>query len=249
MEAINIEQNVQAVKDRIAKAAGGRPVTLVAATKMNDKDAIQRAIRAGIDVSGENRVQEMMEKLEQGAYTGAPLHFIGSLQKNKVKFVVGNCELIHSVNSPGLLEAIGKKAESLGIVQDVLLEVNIAREASKTGFLPEDLPQLLETAGKFSSVHVRGLMAIPPKAEKIGENRGYFAQMRQLFIDIGAKKYDNVTMDFLSMGMSDDFEDAILEGSNMVRVGTAIFGARHYAVPGADSPTTNGGIEWAFSTR
>lgn len=231
MDSNNIEENVRTVKARIAKAAAGRHVALIAATKMNHADAIQRAIRAGIDGSGENRVQEMLEKLEQHAYTGASLHFIGSLQKNKVKFVVGNCDLIHSVNSPGLLEAIAKKAESLGIVQDVLLEVNIASELSKTGFLPGDLPQLLEAAERFSSVHVRGLMAIPPKAEKIGENRGYFAQMRQLFIDIGEKKYDNVTMDFLSMGMSDDFEDAILEGSNMVRVGTAIFGARQYVSP------------------
>lgn len=231
VDSNNIEENVRTVKARIAKAAAGRHVALIAATKMNHADAIQRAIRAGIDGSGENRVQEMLEKLEQHAYTGASLHFIGSLQKNKVKFVVGNCDLIHSVNSPGLLEAIAKKAESLGIVQDVLLEVNIASELSKTGFLPGDLPQLLEAAERFSSVHVRGLMAIPPKAEKIGENRGYFAQMRQLFIDIGEKKYDNVTMDFLSMGMSDDFEDAILEGSNMVRVGTAIFGARQYVSP------------------
>lgn len=242
MEAVNIEENVRAVKARIEKAAGGRKVTLVAATKMNDAAAIRRAIRAGIDASGENRVQEMTEKLKQHAYDGAPLHFIGSLQKNKVKFVVGNCALIHSVNSSDLLTLIDKKAAGLEIVQDVLLEINIAEEPSKTGFLPRELPQILETAENLSSVHVRGLMAIPPKAEKIGENRGYFAQMRELFIDIGGKKYDNVTMDFLSMGMSDDFEDAILEGSNMVRVGTAIFGARHYSTPVANGPMTNGGI-------
>lgn len=242
MDSINIEENVRAVKDRVAAVSGGRPVTLVAATKMNDREAIQRAIAAGVDACGENRVQEMLEKLEQDAYRGAPLHFIGSLQKNKVKFVVGRCDLIHSVNSPGLLEAIAKKAAALELTQDVLLEVNIAAEPSKTGFLPAELPLLLETAEKFPSICVRGLMAIPPKSEKKGENRRYFAQMRELFIDIGAKKYDNVTMDFLSMGMSDDFEDAILEGSNMVRVGTAIFGARHYGVPAATNPTTNGGF-------
>lgn len=242
MEAVNIEENVRAVKARIEKAAGGREVLLVAATKMNDAAAIGRAIRAGVDACGENRVQEMTEKLKQNAYAGAPLHFIGSLQKNKVKFVVGNCALIHSVNSSELLTLIAKRAGLLEIVQDVLLEINIAEEPSKTGFLPRELPQLLETAEKLSSIHVRGLMAIPPKAEKIGENRGYFAQMRELFIDIGEKKYDNVTMDFLSMGMSDDFEDAILEGSNMVRVGTAIFGARHYSTPVANGPMTNGGI-------
>ena len=226
--SINIEDNVARIRERMDRAAGGRPVTLVAATKMNDAQAVRRAIAAGVDACGENRVQEMMEKLGQDAYAGAPLHFIGSLQKNKVKFVVGNCDRLHSVNSVELLEAIARKAAALDIVQDVLLEANIAAEASKTGFLPEYLPQLLESAGNFSSVRVRGLMAIPPIAEKPGENRRYFAQMRELFIDIGAKKYDNVTMDFLSMGMSEDFEDAIAEGSNMIRVGSAIFGPRNY---------------------
>lgn len=225
---MDIEKNVAEVLERIRAAAGDRRVTLVAATKMNDAEAIRRAIRAGIHASGENRVQEMTDKLAQGAYEGAPLHFIGSLQTNKVKFVVGNCDLIHSVNSTRLLEAIQKRAEALGIVQDVLLEINIAREESKTGFLPELLPEILETAANLGNVRVRGLMAIPPIPKKVGENRMYFAQMHQLFIDIGAKKYDNVSMDFLSMGMSGDFEDAILEGSNMVRVGTAIFGARDY---------------------
>lgn len=225
---MNVEENILQIRQRIQAVAGGRNVTLVAATKMNDAATVQRAIAAGIDASGENRVQEMLEKLEQGAYTGAPLHFIGSLQKNKVKYVVGNCDLIHSVNSIALLEAISKRAAGMGIVQDVLLEVNIAREESKTGFLPELLPQFLETAGTLPGIHIRGLMAIPPIQKKTGENRIYFAQMRELFIDIGAKKYDNVSMDFLSMGMTDDFEDAILEGSNMVRIGTGIFGARNY---------------------
>lgn len=225
---MNIEENVRVVKEKIRAAANGRDVVLVAATKMNDTETVRRAIAAGIDASGENRVQEMMEKLEQGAYEGAPLHFIGSLQKNKVKFVVGNCDLIHSVNSISLLEAINKRALALGIVQDVLLEINIAKEESKTGFLPELLPEFLETAANLSGIHIRGLMAIPPIPKKIGGNRVYFAQMRELFIDIGTKKYDNVSMDFLSMGMSNDYEDAILEGSNMVRVGTAIFGARNY---------------------
>ena len=225
---MNIEENVRKVQENIRAAAKGREVILVAATKMNDADTIRRAIAAGIDASGENRVQEMMDKLGQGAYEGAPLHFIGSLQKNKVKFVVGNCDLIHSVNSVSLLEAINKRAMALGIVQDVLLEINIAKEDSKTGFLPELLPEFLETAGNLPGIRIRGLMAIPPIPKKIGENRLYFAQMRELFIDIGTKKYDNVSMDFLSMGMSADYEDAILEGSNMVRVGTAIFGARNY---------------------
>ena len=228
MSTVKIEENVASVKARIAAAAGGRHVTLVAATKMNDAEAVRRAIAAGVDACGENRVQEMLEKLEEDAYRGVPLHFIGTLQKNKVKFVVGKCDLIHSVNSPELLSAIGKKAESLGICQDVLLEINIGREKSKTGFLPEQLSQLLEAAENFPSVHVRGLMAIPPKSLEIGGNRRYFEQMHELFIDIGGKKYDNVSMDFLSMGMSEDFEDAIACGANMVRVGSGIFGPRNY---------------------
>ena len=225
---MTIEENIASIKQRIAAAAQGRTITLVGASKMNSAETVQRAIAAGLEVCGENRVQEMVEKLEQNAYEGADLHFIGSLQKNKVKFVVGACSLIHSVNSTGLLEAINKKAAQLDIVQDVLLEINIAREESKTGFLPELLPEILETAEKLDHIRVRGLMAIPPKSEKNGENRGYFAQMHELFIDICTKKYDNIFMDFLSMGMSNDFEDAILEGANMVRIGTGIFGPRDY---------------------
>lgn len=231
MSAVNIEENVARVRAKMEQLAAGRKITLVAATKMNDAQAVQRAIAAGVDACGENRVQEMVEKLGQDAYRGAPLHFIGTLQKNKVKFVVGNCALIHSVNSTELLETIAGRAQRMGLVQDVLLEVNIGRELSKTGFLPEQMPRLLETAERFSSIHVRGLMAIPPKSEKKGQNQACFAQMHELFIDIGGKKYDNVNMDFLSMGMSEDYEDAILAGSNMIRVGSGIFGPRNYGAP------------------
>ena len=230
---MSIAENVKHIRSLINEAAAGagrdgKDILLVAATKMNDAGRVQEAIKAGVDICGENRVQEMLEKNALGAYEGAPLHFIGHLQKNKVKHVVGLAKLIHGVDSLELLAVIDRAAASKGIVQDVLLEVNIAREESKTGFLPELLPAFLETAAALGSIRVRGLMAIPPIQKKVGENRQYFAQMRQLFIDIGEKKYDNVSMDFLSMGMSNDFEDAILEGANVVRVGTAIFGARYY---------------------
>ena len=225
--SINIEDNVARIRERMDRAAGGRPVTLVAATKMNDAQAVRRAIAAGVDACGENRVQEMVEKLGQDAYAGAPLHFIGSLQKNKVKFVVGTCDLIHSVNSVELLEAIARKAAALDIVQDVLLEVNIAAEASKTGFLPEYLPQLLESAGNFSSVRVRGLMTIPPADADRETNMRYFQEVRALYVDINAKLFHN-ELEYLSMGMSGDYMDAISCGATMVRVGTAIFGARNY---------------------
>ena len=225
---MSIAENVAAIRARIDAAAQGRRVLLVAASKMNDAAAVREAIAAGVDACGENRVQELLEKNAQGAYAGAPLHFIGHLQKNKVKYLVGTVDLIESVDSVELLRMIDARARKLGVTQDVLLEVNIGGEAAKSGFEPLALPEALEISGEFSSLKVRGLMAIPPVAEASGASRPYFARMRELFIDIGAKKYDNVSMDFLSMGMSGDFEDAIREGANVVRVGSAIFGPRNY---------------------
>ena len=225
---MSIAENVAAIRARIDAAAQGRRVLLVAASKMNDAAAVREAIAAGVDACGENRVQELLEKNAQGAYAGAPLHFIGHLQKNKVKYLVGTADLIESVDSVELLRMIDARARKLGVTQDVLLEMNIGGEAAKSGFEPSALPEALEISGEFSSLKVRGLMAIPPVAEASGASRPYFARMRELFIDIGAKKYDNVSMDFLSMGMSGDFEDAIREGANVVRVGPAIFGPRNY---------------------
>lgn len=232
---MSIADNVRSVKRRIAEAAeacGRDPsgIKLVAATKMNDASRVREAIAAGVDVCGENRVQEFLEKNAAGAYEGCPKHFIGHLQKNKVKYLVGEVELIHSVDSAELLETISRRAEKLGLVQDVLLEVNIGAEESKSGVSPEELGEILEKAADFPDARVRGLMAIPPICADPEENRTYFRRMYQLFVDIRAKKYDNVSMDFLSMGMSADFEVAISEGANMVRVGTGIFGARDYGI-------------------
>lgn len=228
-----IAENVMLTKQRIAQAAiraGRSPeeVRLCAATKMNDAARVREAVAAGVDICGENRVQELTEKFEQGAYEGCPLHFIGHLQKNKVKYLVGRVQLIESVDCLELLETIDKRAQSMGLRQEVLLEVNIGREEAKSGFAPEELMQVMPEMARFSSISVRGLMAIPPICEKTEEIRAYFRQMKQLFVDIGAKKYDNVSMDFLSMGMTADFETAIEEGANIVRVGSGIFGARHY---------------------
>lgn len=230
---MSIAENVMEVKSKIAAAAeksGRAPqdILLCAATKMNDAARVREAVEAGIDICGENRVQEMAEKNALGAYEGCPLHFIGHLQKNKVKQVVGVASLIHSVDSLELIEVINRKAESLGIVQDILLEVNIGAEDAKSGLAPDELDSVLSKMGSFGSVRVRGLMAIPPICLDPEENRPYFLKMKQLFIDIGAKKYDNSSMDFLSMGMSADYEVAISEGANIVRVGTGIFGARDY---------------------
>lgn len=226
---MGIAENVMRVRERIDRAANGRQVLLVAASKMNDAERVRQAVAAGVDACGENRVQELVEKRAAGAYAGAPLHFIGHLQRNKIKYLVGQgVDLIESVDSAELLHDIDARASKLGVTQDVLIEVNIAGELSKSGVEPEKLEELLNYAAGLSALRVRGLMSIPPISETPGANRPYFAKMRELFVDIGRKKYDNTSMDLLSMGMSGDFEDAIAEGANMVRVGSAIFGARDY---------------------
>ena len=231
---MTITEHIAAVRREMAEAAresgrSERDIILVGASKMNDAAACQEAIAAGVDALGENRVQEMTAKLAQNAYDGAPLHFIGHLQRNKVRQVVGKAALIQSIGSEALLREVEKEAARQQLVQDILLEVNIGGEAAKSGVDPAALPQLLETAAACAHIRVRGLMAIPPVAETSDGNHAYFAKMHELFVDIGRKKYDNVSMDFLSMGMSGDFEDAIAAGANMVRVGSSIFGARDYS--------------------
>ena len=231
---MSIAENVARIRAEMEAAAiscGRNPkeVRLCAATKMNDADAVRQAIAAGVDCCGENRVQELTEKLAQHAYDGAPVHFIGHLQTNKVKQVVGKVDLIQSVDSERLLRAIDREAAKQGIVQTVLLEVNIGQESSKSGFSADDILPLVEKAGEFSNICIKGLMAIPPISHISGENRIFFQKMFQLSVDIKGKIEDNVKVDCLSMGMSGDFPDAIACGSTMVRVGTAIFGERSYA--------------------
>ena len=229
---MSLEENIARVKANMARAAleAGRDpaeITLVAATKVQTSDTIRAAIAAGITICGENRVQELTAHLDDYAYDGAKIHFIGHLQTNKVRFVVGRVDLIESVDSPRLLEAIERQAEKLNLVQDVLLEVNIGREESKGGCLPEDLPALARQAMDLPHVRLRGLMAIPPVAAEPGANRSFFAATRQLYVDIRRQIGDNETdIDCLSMGMSGDYEDAIREGATLVRVGTALFGPR-----------------------
>ena len=228
-----IYDNVKAVQEAVARAAnlsGRRPedITLVAASKMNNTPRLRQAYDAGIRVFGENRVQELVEKREQHAYDGAALHFIGHLQTNKVKFVAGVCDLIQSVDSEALISQIGRRAAALNKVQDILIEVNIGREPEKSGVLAEALDDLLGIAAAEKGVHVRGLMAIPPATENPALSRKFFDAMRQLYVDTAAKKYDNIDMCVLSMGMSADYAEAICAGATMVRVGTAIFGQRHY---------------------
>ena len=231
---MSIAENVAAIRakmDAAALACGRDPkeILLCAATKMNDAEAVREAIRAGVDLCGENRVQELVAKQKENAYEGAPIHFIGHLQTNKVKQVVGKVDLIQSVDSLRLLKAIDAEAAKQGIVQDVLLEINVGQEESKSGFDPDEVLSILEQISDFSHIFVCGLMAIPPISQNSGDNRKFFQKILQLSVDITAKKYDNVLVKCLSMGMSDDFEDAICCGSTMIRVGTAIFGKRNYA--------------------
>ena len=229
---MGIAENLIEIRRQIAeaaRAAGRRPeeITLVGASKMHDAAACREAIAAGIDALGENRVQELLAKDKEGAYAGAPLHFIGHLQRNKVRQIVGRVDLIQSVSSLELLEEIRRRAEGLNLTQRVLLEVNIGGEESKSGFSPEELPAAAAVARAMDHIRVEGLMAIPPAARAEHENIPYFQAVARLYVDINKNLYDN-KFTYLSMGMSDDFQDAIAAGANMVRIGSAIFGARHY---------------------
>lgn len=229
---MSLPERVEAVKRKIAAAAleAGRDpaeVTLVAATKVQTSDTIRQAIAAGITACGENRVQEMTTHLDDDAYAGAALHFIGHLQTNKVKYVVGRVDMIESIDSRRLLEAVEAQAAKLDLVQDILLEINVGGEASKSGAAPEEALELARLATELPHIRLRGLMAIPPAATVPGENRHFFAEMYHLYVDIRTALDHNVTdMDCLSMGMSGDYEDAVREGATHVRVGTALFGPR-----------------------
>ena len=229
---MTITEHIAAVRREMAEAAresgrSERDIFLVGASKMNDAAACQEAIAAGVDALGENRVQEMTAKLAQNAYDGAPLHFIGHLQRNKVRQVVGKAALIQSIGSEALLREVEKEAARQQLVQDILLEVNIGGEEAKSGFAPEETEAAAVLARELPHVRVRGVMTIPPVETVPHGNLVYFEKMHRLYVDINGKIYDN-KLEYISMGMSGDFADAIRAGSNMVRVGTAIFGARDY---------------------
>ena len=220
-----------------ARSAGRDPaeITLIAATKTQSSDTIRAAIAAGVTDCGENRVQELTAHLADNAYQGARVHFIGHLQTNKVKFVVGKVDMIHSVSSEKLLLAIEKQAEKLGIVQDLLLEVNLAGEASKSGFAAEDIPAAARLAASLSHVRLKGLMCIPPVSIKSGGNRPFFAKLKALAVDTIQEISDNEEeIVCLSMGMSGDYQDAVVEGATHVRLGTALFGPRPPVRPAAE---------------
>ena len=236
MQVLNeqeVAQNVRAIMQQVrdtALQAGRDPseVQVMAVTKTVDPVLVNAAIGAGITLLGENKAQELCAKYDSYHKDGVQIHFIGHLQTNKVRQIVDKVSMVESVDSIKLAREIDRHCAAIGKVMDVLLEVNIGREENKTGIFPELLPALLEEAGELEHIRVRGLMTIPPVCETEEEVLQYFSQMRQLFIDIKQKKYDNISMEILSMGMSADYLAAVRCGSNIVRIGTAMFGQRNY---------------------
>lgn len=217
----DIAKNLEEIRKRIDRAAAGREVTLVAVTKLHSPEEIQAAIDCGVTEAGENKVQELLGKIDQVGPVN--WHLIGHLQTNKVRQIVGKAVLIHSVDSLHLAEEINRRAAAAGIVQNVLIQVNAAGEEQKSGAPAEEVPELLENMLALPNLRVQGLMQIAPFAEDPEDVRRYFRQVKRLYDDLKTPDFR-----YLSMGMSHDFETAIEEGANMVRIGTAIFGARDY---------------------
>ena len=229
----DVEYNYKLINEQIAEAAeqSGRKredIVFLAATKTVDAQTINHAISLGLDHIGENRVQELLSKYESYDLSHCSLQFIGHLQTNKVRQIVDKVDLIQSVDSLKLATEISNQSIKRGKVTDILVEVNIGREENKSGVFAENLEELLAQIAQLEGISVKGLMTIPPFCNDKHTISKYFYNMHKLFIDISEKKLDNVCMDILSMGMSSDFKEAILEGANMVRIGSALFGARNY---------------------
>ena len=220
-----IKENLKQVEENIVQAckrAGRNPedVTLIAVSKTKPIEMIEEAFAAGKRDFGEN--EELPKEIKW--------HFIGHLQTNKVKYVVGRATLIHSVDSLHLAEAINAESQKKGVISSILIEVNVAQEESKFGLAVEETFDLVKDIAKLSNVKIEGLMTIAPFVENAEENREIFKQLRQLSVDIAAKNIDNVSMGVLSMGMTNDYEVAVEEGATFVRVGTGIFGERNYKI-------------------
>lgn len=235
MDISILKNNIATVCEKIEKAAAlsGRKradIVLCAASKTRTFDEISESAKYGIDMFGENHAQELEANFDSGAYLGKPASFIGHLQTNKVKDIIKRVELIHSIDSLRLAYEAEKQAERADCETDILLEINIAGEKSKSGFSPEEVIEAIYEIAELPRIHIRGLMSIPPICEDNTKNRKYFSKLNNMFLDIGTKKIDNSSMDILSMGMSDDFDVAIAEGSTLVRIGTALFGKRKYSM-------------------
>ena len=229
----DIKYNYDFINEKIAEAAmkAGKTrddMTFLSATKTVEPEYINYAISLGLSYIGENKVQELLSKYDEYNLENCSLQFIGHLQSNKVKQIVGKVDLIQSIDSIKLAKEVSKCSLKNNITSDILVEVNIGKEENKSGVMPEMLEELVEEISTLPAVNVKGLMTIPPICEKNDEIRRYFEKMNRLFLDISSKKLDNVSMDILSMGMSSDYYEAILEGANMVRIGSALFGNRIY---------------------
>ncbi|MBO4950068.1 MAG: YggS family pyridoxal phosphate-dependent enzyme [Clostridia bacterium] len=240
-------ENIVSAKKKIDEAAriggrNGKDVTLLAATKTVDAETINFAIDNGINCIGENRVQELLEKYDAINKENVDIHFIGRLQTNKVKYIADKVSMIHSVDSVKLAAEINKQCAKIGKIMNVLVEVNIGEEESKGGISPDELENFLVEISVFKNIKIVGLMCIPPKCEigdfdnencengentkKSYKNQAFFKKIMKLFLDISGKKLDNIYMQVLSMGMSDDYEQAVIEGSTIVRIGRGLFGSR-----------------------
>ena len=228
-----LKENLDYVEEEIRKACerSGRKrseVELIAVSKTKPAEMLQEAYNLGVRVFGENKAQELSEKYDI-LPKDIKWHMIGHLQRNKIKYIIDKVELIHSVDSVRLAEAIEKEAAKRNITVNVLIEVNVAREESKFGLLPEEIDQFVDKVKDFSHICVKGLMTIAPNVENPEKNRSIFAHLRKLSVDIASKNAHNINMSILSMGMTNDYQVAVEEGATMVRVGTGIFGKRDYA--------------------
>ena len=237
---MTIAENLIEVEERISDSLrrSGRPsraASLIAVSKTKPVSMILEAYRAGIRDFGENKVQELMEKKAQ-LPSDIRWHMIGHLQRNKVKYLIGNAALIHSVDSLRLAEEISRESVKKGVETDVLIEVNAAGEESKFGVSPEEVLSLVTAVSELPAVHIKGLMTIAPYTENPEETRTYFSLLKQLSVDITRKNVDNVSMSVLSMGMTNDYEVAVEEGATYVRVGTGIFGLRSLGSAVTDGP-------------
>ena len=229
----DIEYNYNHIKEKIAEAAvksGRKPedITFLSATKSVEPQDINYAISLGLDHIGENKVQELLSKYDEYNLENCSLQFIGHLQSNKVRQIVGKVDLIQSVDSLKLAKEISRVSQNKDISTDILVEVNIGKEENKSGVMPENLEELLWQIKDLPSINVKGLMTIPPICDDNNKIRRIFCDMNKMFLDISSKKLDNVSMDIMSMGMSGDYYEAILEGATMVRIGSALFGKRIY---------------------
>ncbi len=232
MKMSEVQENIIEIQDKLKKAAvrSGRSkdeVLLLAVSKTIDIERIQEAVNAGLTALGENKVQEILDKYEVMG-NNVQWHLIGHLQTNKVKYIIDKVALIHSVENIKLAQEIEKRAAAKNMIANVLIEVNMAQEESKFGLHPADVENFIRNISTMQHICVKGLMTVAPFVENQEENRYYFRRLRELLVDINAKKIDNIHMDTLSMGMTGDYEVAIEEGATIVRVGTGIFGKRFY---------------------